>query len=91
MPAPTSSRSRAASECSDLSSPTWYNGILTDADFNIVYPTRAVFLSQLRDLADRKSAVLADANLSAQEKRVRLDNLCIRAAGGAECALDDLW
>lgn len=84
-------RSRAASESSDLSSPAWYTGILTDADFRIVFPTRALFLEQLRDLAERKSAVLADRDLTPEEKRVRIDNLCIRAAGGAECDLDDLW
>ena len=35
--------------------------------------------------------MLADRDLTPEEKRVRIDNLCIRAAGGAECDLDDLW
>jgi len=91
MPAPTSPRSRATSECSDAGSPPWYHSILNDDDFRIVNPMRAAFLEQLRDVADRKAAILSNEMLTGAEKSSRVEKLCIRAPGGAECAVEDLW
>ena len=90
---PTSPRSRAgSSECSEAAvSPPWYTSILTDADFSLVYPSRAKFLDQLRDLAERKNSILANNSLSEKEKWSRIEGLGIRTASGAECSLEDLW
>lgn len=70
---------------------TWYTSILTQADFRLVYPSRAKFIDQLKDLSERKQAVLADDSLSDQDKTDRLKRLAIRTASGAECSLEDLW
>ena len=89
---PTSPRSRADSiVSSDPNAPAWYQSILTEEDFKFIYPGHSSFIDQLRDLAERKATVLADPDLSDEDKQTRVDNLCIKATGGAECALDDLW
>ncbi|XP_067942720.1 E3 ubiquitin-protein ligase HECTD1-like [Watersipora subatra] len=92
LPAPTSPRSRAgSSECSEVAvTPAWYTSILTEADFRLVYPSRALFIEQLKELAEHKSAILATESYSEREKYERLQALRIRTATGTECSLDDL-
>ena len=55
----------------------WYAGLLTQDDFILVDPVRAKFLQQLYDLSARKMALLADKELSAEERNNRLQELTL--------------
>ena len=70
--------------------PCWFAGILDDSDMEIVDPHRAAFLKQLQDLVARKSDIVNDDSLSADEKKARISELKLKTAHGAECSVDDL-
>ena len=55
----------------------WFSGILSEEDFELVNPHRAVFLRQLRDLASRKQRILKDRTLSDDQKNVQLAELAL--------------
>jgi len=78
------------SSCS-LTPSSWFTSILTDADFQLVYPTRANFLQQLKKLADDKATILADLTLNDMEKTRKLDELKVATVSGEEFSLQDLW
>ena len=65
-----------ASTSGSLSTP-WYAGLLTQDDFLLVDPHRARFLEQLRALASRKQAILADVALSPAQRKQRLEDLTL--------------
>ncbi|KAF6040204.1 HECTD1 [Bugula neritina] len=91
--APTSPRLKVTadsdSSCS-LTPSSWFTSILTDADFQLVYPTRANFLQQLKKLADDKATILADLTLNDMEKTRKLDKLKVATVSGEEFSLQDL-
>ncbi|KAK7103616.1 E3 ubiquitin-protein ligase HECTD1-like isoform X2 [Littorina saxatilis] len=60
-----------------LQHPAWYLGILTEEDFEIVNPHRAVFLRQLRELSARKQRILRDRSLSEDQKNIQLEQLAL--------------
>uniref|UniRef100_A0A2C9KAE0 E3 ubiquitin-protein ligase n=1 Tax=Biomphalaria glabrata TaxID=6526 RepID=A0A2C9KAE0_BIOGL len=69
----------------------WYAGILTEEDFELVNPHRAVFLQQLRDLAARKQRILKDRSLSDDQKNVQLAELALSNPGDSSLIrLEDL-
>ena len=70
--------------------PCWFAGILDDSDMEIVDPHRAAFLKQLQELVARKSDIVNDDSLSADEKKARISELKLKTAHGAECSVDDL-
>ncbi|KAK7477746.1 hypothetical protein BaRGS_00031034 [Batillaria attramentaria] len=57
--------------------PAWYSGILTEDDFEVVNPHRAVFLRQLRELSARKQRILRDRSLSEDQKNIQLEQLAL--------------
>ena len=66
----------------------WYAGLLTRDDFVLVDPVRARFLQQLAELSTRKMALLADEELSAEERNNRLQELTLDDSGAK---VEDLW
>jgi E3 ubiquitin-protein ligase HECTD1 len=75
-------RKRAsASTVAECVSTPWYTGLLTQDDFLLVEPVRARFLQQLIDLAARKAALMADDQLSVEERNNRLQQLTLDEAG----------
>ena len=60
-----------------LQHPPWYSGILTEEDFEIVNPHRAIFLRQLRELSARKQRILRDRALSEDQKNIQLEQLAL--------------
>jgi E3 ubiquitin-protein ligase HECTD1 len=70
--------------------PPWYSGVLCFEDFEQINPHRAKFLRQLKELANRKSAILSDQSLSEREKWNLVQNLSLETAGGGQCHLEDL-
>ncbi|XP_012942946.1 E3 ubiquitin-protein ligase HECTD1 isoform X2 [Aplysia californica] len=70
----------------------WFSGILSEEDFELVNPHRAVFLRQLRDLATRKQRILKDRTLSDDQKNVQLAELALPNPGDPNSAirLEDL-
>lgn len=74
------------------STPPWYAGILTDEDLEIVNPHRAVFLKQLRELANRKQKIVNDKELSEDQKNLLLQELALENPSNPQMAvrLEDL-
>ncbi|XP_064604069.1 LOW QUALITY PROTEIN: E3 ubiquitin-protein ligase HECTD1-like [Liolophura sinensis] len=72
--------------------PPWYAGILTDEDLEIVNPHRAVFLKQLRELANRKQKIVNDKELSEDQKNLLLQELALENPSNPQMAvrLEDL-
>ncbi|XP_064621516.1 E3 ubiquitin-protein ligase HECTD1-like isoform X2 [Lineus longissimus] len=70
--------------------PPWYSGVLCFEDFEQINPHRAKFLRQLKELANRKSAILSDQSLSDKERRNLVENLTLEMAGGGQIHLEDL-
>lgn len=58
--------------------PAWYTGILNDDDFEIIDAHRAVFLSQLKDLANQKQKILKDKTLTPDQKNILIQQLGLR-------------
>ena len=56
----------------------WYTGLLTQEDFELIDPHRARFISQLKDIANQKQAILSDSRLGEQDKKSRLQKLTLR-------------
>ena len=65
----------------------WYSGLLTQEDFELVDPHRARFLSQLRNLSNRKQAILNCTELSEKEKTAQIQELTLT---DPPCKLEDL-
>ena len=72
---------------SSIVSPSWYAGLLTEEDFELVDPHRARFLRQLRDLANRKQAILGNMEIGEEERNNRLQALTLE---NPPCKLEDL-
>ena len=74
------------------STQAWFAGILSEEDFELVNPHRAVFLRQLRDLASRKQRILKDKSLTDDQKNVQLAELALPNPANLSCSvrLEDL-
>ena len=55
----------------------WYAGILTEEDFEVFNPHRALFLKQLKELAAKKQRILKDKTLSDDQKNILLEELAL--------------
>ena len=55
--------------------PPWYEGILTEEDFEITDPYRASFMKQLHDLVNKKQRILKDKTLTADQKNILIQQL----------------
>lgn len=58
--------------------PAWYTGILNDDDFEIIDTHRAIFLCQLKDLANQKQKILKDRTLTPDQKNILIQQLGLR-------------
>jgi len=72
--------------------PAWYEGILTDEDFEMIDPHRATFLRQLKDLVNKKQRILKDRTLSPDQKNILIQQLGLQnpSEPGANYRLEDL-
>ncbi|KAL8608279.1 hypothetical protein ACOMHN_042146 [Nucella lapillus] len=70
-----------------LRHPPWYSGILTEDDFEVVDPHRAVFLRQLRELSARKQRILRDKGLSEDQKNIQLEQLALPSPQDASSSI----
>ncbi|XP_041351620.1 E3 ubiquitin-protein ligase HECTD1-like isoform X2 [Gigantopelta aegis] len=55
----------------------WYTGILTEEDFELFNPHRALFLKQLKELSAKKQRILKDKTLSDDQKNILLEELAL--------------
>ena len=67
--------------------PSWYSGLLTQEDFELVDGPRARFLRELRALVARKQAILADQDLKEDEKLMLIQSLQLT---NPPCRIEDL-
>lgn len=83
------------SPCALPESSAWYEGVLGVEHLKEIDPHRAKFLTELQDLIGRKQAIEQTVGYSEEEKRLRIEELTLVAAGptasaGHEVLLDDL-
>ena len=69
-------------------SPSWYSGLLTQEDFELVDGHRARFLRELRSLVAKKQSYLADADLNEKQKLKNIQDLRLT---NPPCRVEDLW
>ena len=81
------SHSSLATSVASVTTPSWYAGLLTQEDFELVDSHRAKFLRQLRELTNRKQQITCDASLSDEEKHNRVQRLTLDSP---PCRLDEL-
>ena len=67
--------------------PSWYAGLLTQEDFELVDAHRAKFLRQLRELVNKKQMIFCDPDLNEEEKHNRVQLLTL---DNPPCRLEDL-
>ncbi|XP_069119002.1 LOW QUALITY PROTEIN: E3 ubiquitin-protein ligase HECTD1-like [Argopecten irradians] len=72
--------------------PAWYEGILTDDDFELIDPHRATFLRQLRELVNKKQRILKDKTLSPDQKNILIQQLGLQnpSEPGAIYRIEDI-
>ncbi|XP_071499022.1 E3 ubiquitin-protein ligase HECTD1-like [Diadema antillarum] len=65
------------------STPAWFAGVLSWADFELVDPHRARFLQQLQEMVDRRQQILLDQSKTEEERNNEIQNLALENFSGS--------